>query len=492
MSHSLELNALIESRPPLITIESYEEPRLMLLLEQQARLSGQPLYAWCSNDGLRRIDAHNERVQETFQPEQALRHILRSPQNGIFVLLDIHHFLDNALVQRLVKGIVHDAARTARTLILLSPRLTLPEDLRRLAVRYEPPLPEPALARQLVKEEIDLWLRNSGERVKGERAAVDQLVRHLQGLSHTDVKRLAAQAIRDDGAITMADIERLHHSKYDMLGGDGLLCFERQSGLVGELAGGERLKHWLNGRRAAFLGNIPGLPAPKGVLLTGVQGCGKSFAARWLAAEWSLPLLRLDFGRLYNKYHGESERNLREALRIAESLAPCVLWIDEIEKGLAQDSGGEVDGGVSRRVLGTLLTWLSDRQHGCFIVATSNRIESLPPELIRKGRFDEIFFVDLPTAEIRAAILATHLRRRQLDPQHFDLPVLASASDGFSGAELEQAVVSALYQAHSLQQPCDHALLLAEIQLTRPLSQVMAEPIAALRHWAAGRTVAVD
>ena len=223
MSHSLELNALIESRPPLITIESYEEPRLMLLLEQQARLSGQPLYAWCSNDGLRRIDAHNEKVQETFQPEQALRHILRAPQNGIFVLLDIHHFLDNALVQRLVKGIVHDAARTARTLILLSPRLTLPEDLRRLAVRYEPPLPEPALARQLVKEEIDLWLRNSGERVKGERAAVDQLVRHLQGLSHTDVKRLAAQAIRDDGAITMADIERLHHSKYDMLGGDGLL-----------------------------------------------------------------------------------------------------------------------------------------------------------------------------------------------------------------------------------------------------------------------------
>ena len=260
----------------------------------------------------------------------------------------------------------------------------------------------------------------------------------------------------------------------------------------GELAGGERLKHWLNGRRAAFLGNIPGLPAPKGVLLTGVQGCGKSFAARWLAAEWSLPLLRLDFGRLYNKYHGESERNLREALRIAESLAPCVLWIDEIEKGLAQDSGGEVDGGVSRRVLGTLLTWLSDRQHGCFIVATSNRIESLPPELIRKGRFDEIFFVDLPNAEIRAAILATHLRRRQLDPQGFDLPALASASDGFSGAELEQAVVSALYQAHALQQPCDQALLLAEIQLTRPLSQVMAEPIAALRHWAAGRTVAVD
>lgn len=488
----LSLTRLIEARPALVSIESYEEPRILLLLEQQARLSGQPLYAWCSNEGLRRIDAHNDRVQDTFQPEQALRHILRSPQNGIFVLLDLHHFLDNALVQRLVKGIAHDAARVGRSLILLSPRLNLPEDLRRLALRFEPPLPEPEHVRQLVKEEIDLWLRSSGERVKGERQAVEQLVRHLQGLSHSDIKRLAAHAIRDDGAITMSDVERLQQHKYDMLGGDGLLSFERQQSPVGEMIGAQRLRHWLTGRRVAYMQPKTGLPRPKGLLLTGVQGCGKSFVARWLAAEWSLPLLRLDFGRLYNKYHGESERNLREALQLAEALAPCVLWIDEIEKGLAHDASGEGDGGVSRRVLGTLLTWLSDRQHGCFIVATSNRIESLPPELIRKGRFDEIFFVDLPDAGNRADFFASQLRRHHLDPQTVDLPALAAASEGFSAAELEQAVIAALYQADALQRPCDQALLLAELQLTRPLSQVMAEPIAALRQWALGRTVPVQ
>jgi SpoVK/Ycf46/Vps4 family AAA+-type ATPase len=217
-----------------------------------------------------------------------------------------------------------------------------------------------------------------------------------------------------------------------------------------------------------------------------VQGGGKSLAAKAVAGLWSLPLLRLDFASLYNKFFGETERNLREALKMAEQMAPCVLWMDEIEKGLATGSN---DDGVSQRVLGTLLTWMAERKAPVFMVATANAIDRLPPELVRKGRFDELFFVDLPDAEVRAEIFAIHLRRRELDPAQFDLAALAAACEGFSGAEIEQVVVSALYAAQARQQAVDQALLLSNIQATAPLSVVMAERLTALRAWAAGRTV---
>ncbi|MEE7567393.1 AAA family ATPase, partial [Xanthomonas sp. Kuri4-3] len=233
---------------------------------------------------------------------------------------------------------------------------------------------------------------------------------------------------------------------------------------------------------------------PKGVLLLGVQGCGKSMLAKATAAGFGVPLLRLDMGTLYDKYHGETEKNLRTALASAEQLAPCVLWIDEIEKGLA--SGGE-DGGVSRRVLGYLLTWMAERTAppgtgGVFIVATANQVHELPAELLRKGRFDEIFFVGLPTPDTRVELLRLHLARRTLDPEGFALPALAAASEGFSGAEIEQAVVAGLYAAHAESRALDTDLLMAEIRQTRPLSVLMAEQVDALRAWARGRTVPAD
>jgi SpoVK/Ycf46/Vps4 family AAA+-type ATPase len=219
-----------------------------------------------------------------------------------------------------------------------------------------------------------------------------------------------------------------------------------------------------------------------------VQGSGKSLVAKAVAGGWGLPLLRLDFGALYNKYYGETERNLRESLKAAEAMAPCVLWMDEIEKGLAPDDGG--DGGVSRRVLGTLLTWMTERKKRIFLAATANDISALPPELLRKGRFDEIFFVDLPEAEVRGDIFRIHLKRRGLDPDRFDVPTLSAKADGFSGAEIEQTIVSALYEAGAQSVPLAATHVVAEIERTRPLSVVMAERIAALREWAAGRTVA--
>lgn len=223
--------------------------------------------------------------------------------------------------------------------------------------------------------------------------------------------------------------------------------------------------------------------------MLGVQGCGKSMLAKAIAGGFGVPLLRMDFGTLYDKYHGETEKNLRSALASAEQLAPCVLWIDEIEKGIA--SGGE-DGGTSRRVLGYLLTWMAERKAPVFLVATANQVQELPAELLRKGRFDEIFFVDLPDADTRVEIFGVHLARRGLPQEAFQLPALAAASEGFSGAEIEQAIVAALYTAHGEQKPMDTDLLMQEIRGTRPLSVLMAEQVSSLRDWASQRTVPAD
>jgi SpoVK/Ycf46/Vps4 family AAA+-type ATPase len=251
------------------------------------------------------------------------------------------------------------------------------------------------------------------------------------------------------------------------------------------------MKRWLEARKDIFLSDSPpvGLDPPKGLLLLGVQGSGKSLAAKAVAGAWGLPLLRLDFAALYNKYYGETERNLRESLRTAELMAPCVLWIDEIEKGLASDGD---DGGPGKRILGTLLTWMSERRSRAFLVATANDIEALPPELLRKGRFDEIFFVDLPSESARTGIFRIHLGKRGLDVAKFDCPALAKQAQGFSGAEIEQAVIAALYSAHARKQVLNTDHVSAEINATRPLSVLMAEKVAYLRAWASTRTVPAE
>jgi SpoVK/Ycf46/Vps4 family AAA+-type ATPase len=279
-------------------------------------------------------------------------------------------------------------------------------------------------------------------------------------------------------------------AKYELMGPGGVLGFEYDVARFAEVGGLRSLQAWLGLRRAAFLREpaARGLDVPRGILLLGVQGCGKSLAARAVAGTWGVPLLRLDFAALYDKYVGETERNLRESLRSAEAMAPCVLWVDEIEKGLAT-GGGDGDAGTSRRVLGSLLTWMAENDRSVFVVATANDVRLLPPELVRKGRLDEIFFVDLPRADVREEIAAIHLRKRGLDPQRFDLLELAAATAGFSGAEIEQAVAAALYAARAQDAPLETAHVLAEIRRTRPLSVLMAEPVAALRAWAAGRTV---
>jgi SpoVK/Ycf46/Vps4 family AAA+-type ATPase len=362
----------------------------------------------------------------------------------------------------------------------------LPAEVQRLAARFNLALPSEDELLALVREEAQRWSeQNRNARVRTDNRTLQQVVKNLRGLSHAEARALARNLIVDDGAITQDDLPELNRTKFQLLDMEGVLSFESETARFAEVGGLGNLKRWLGERQQAFLqGGMA--DSPRGMLLVGVQGGGKSLAAKAVAGLWGLPLLRLDFACLYNKFFGETERNLREALKLAEQMAPCVLWMDEIEKGLAT---GDHDSGVSQRVLGTLLTWMAERKVPVFVVATANAIHKLPPELVRKGRFDELFFVDLPTPAVRGEIFAIHLRRRELDVEAFDLAALSQASDGFSGAEIEQAVVSALYAAQARQVAVDQALLLGELHSSVPLSVLMAEDIQRLRHWAQERCV---
>jgi SpoVK/Ycf46/Vps4 family AAA+-type ATPase len=340
---------------------------------------------------------------------------------------------------------------------------------------------------EVIREEAKDWSdRHGGQRVKTDNVTLKKIMNNLQGLSISDIRRLIRFAIWNDGELSDVDVHAINKAKFALLDMEGIMSFEGETKDFSQVGGLNNLKRWLVSRRDAFISESSGLDTPKGILLLGVQGGGKSLAARAVAGLWGLALLRLDVGALYNKFHGETERNLREALKLADAMSPCILWLDEIEKGMAQDSN---DNGVSNRLLGTLLTWMAERRTKVFIVATSNDISRLPPELIRKGRLDEIFFVDLPDAEVRKDIFAIHMKKRNLAADLFDLNKLANATNGFSGSEIEQAIVAAMYTAASQAMPLTTPILLQEILNTSPLSVVMAEQIAQLRTWAADRTI---
>jgi hypothetical protein len=453
------------------------------------------LYRWSITEGLRRIDLDREDPSDT-PPDASttLAAIRGADQRGVYLLLDFHPYLGYASTQRQLREILQRRDCLPHTLVLVGHKVELPPELEAKATRFRPRLPDANALLKLVREEAAAYQReHGGRRVEADDATVRRIVQNLQGLNLTDARRIARHLIFDDGVLGPGDLPKLAKLKFELLNRSGHLHFEYDTAQFADVAGARRLKRWIEQRRRVFADGDapPGLDPPKGVLLLGVQGCGKSLLAKAVAGGFGVPLVRLDFGTLYAKYHGETEANLRGALAQAEQLAPCVLWIDEIEKGLAAGSG-DGDGGVSRRVLGYLLTWMAERRSKVFLVATANQVQELPAELLRKGRFDEIFFVDLPDADTRAQVFELHLRRRALDPAHFDLAALAGAADGFSGAEIEQAIVAALYAAHAREAPPDEAILLEELRNTRPLSVLMREQVAALRAWASSRTVPAD
>jgi ATP-dependent 26S proteasome regulatory subunit len=487
-----ELTALLRSRFPIILIESHEEPRMLELLSKACNLENQVLMSWSITKGLGR-HGREDTIYQTNELLDVLKHIDKTAQNGVYVLCDAHPGLKDPVAIRLIREIALSHYRSARTLVFVSPRLEeLPSEVLRLSAHFHPKLPDRDAIRAIVMAEAKRHEQQTGEKPRGDRAALEMLIMHLLGMEQDDVRRLVRQALRDDGAIDANDVRRVLTTKYEALGGAAALGYEQSKVRFDDVGGLTRLKHWIGLRRAPFLdASATDVDRPKGIVLLGVQGGGKSLAARAVAGEWGVPLMRLDFGALYNKYYGETERNLRNAFAAAESMSPCVLWIDEIEKGISTD-GGDGDGGVSRRVLGSLLTWMSERKEPVFIVATANDISQLPPELIRKGRFDEIFFVDFPDATARVQIASIHLKKRGYDPAKFEVDGLAKLSAGFSGAEIEQAIVSASFEARARGDALRPADILAEIERTRPLSVVMAERISALRAWAADRAVFAD
>ncbi len=487
-----ELVLLTRAHHPLLLLETLEEERAEVLLEHLAAKIGIPLFDWAPQQGLmRRGETGPVYGSQTLQA--ALQHIASSDLEALYHLRHVgDELMDPAIVARIAA--VERRLRLHRGAIIITGKdIECPPALEPLLARVKLSGPSQNEYYEYVRALLADTRTRSRVDVQMDAQAVAELLSHLNGLMLTEVRRILTSAMVADQSLGPHTIERVIVEKQRLVSESGVLEYYPTKVELGALAGLTRLKQWLAVRSAIFKDSARavefGLSPPRGLLLLGVQGCGKSLSAKAVAAAWQLPLLRLDPARLYDKYVGATERNLKSAIEMAERLAPVVLWIDEIEKALAVTDN---DGGASRRLLGTFLTWLQEKRQSVFVVATANDVSQLPAELLRKGRFDEIFFVDLPTATARKDILAVHLQRRKRDPARFDLEALSALSEGFSGAELEEAIASALYQAFQTGGEVEDRHIAEALRTTVPLSITMREPIQALRSWAQGRTVPAD
>jgi AAA+ superfamily predicted ATPase len=485
-----DLELLIRSRYGLIHVDTIEQERTELLLRHLSDRLTLPFFVWSRTRGLCR-DGYANGIYDTQEPGQALAHIVGSQMAALYLFPSFDGLAGNDLIAQRVVDVATELGRRSGALVVSGTDVEFHPIVRRLLAVTRLPEPGPAEFGALV----DHIVRDLGRRrpVKLDLSGPERarLLGALRGLTLLEAEKVLTRALVEDDCLSVDDITHVIAAKKQIVEREGVLEYYPAEESMAEIADMAGLKDWLRKRRRIL--SDPGAAAefglsfPRGLLLIGVPGCGKSLCARAVATEWELPLLRLDTGSLYNKYVGETENNFRRAMRTAERVAPCVLFIDEIEKAFA--AGGSEDGGVSLRVLGSFLTWLQERSADVFVVATANDVSRLPPEFLRKGRFDETFFVDLPDTETRHEIVRIHLRKRGQDTDRFDLAQIASASDGFSGAEIEQAIVAALYTAFNDGVPLDTGLILREAAATRPLSVMMHERISALRDWSRDRTV---
>lgn len=489
-----DLALLIKAHHPLILLETSDDQRASKLLEHLADRHNLPYFQWQEHKGLARKGPGQKAIYGTAGPAQALDHLASSDLEALYHFRDFLTHIDRSEIIARIKDLHQKFFTHRAALILTGSHADLPQELASLftTVKLRPP------SEREYHHYLNSLLRDLRQRmpiaVELDQAGVNALIRALRGLSLLEVQKVITNALVETQRFDADTLNRVLKAKEQTIERSGVLELFPTQNKLADVAGLDALKTWLRKRSKIFTDADKarqfGLSAPKGILLLGVQGCGKSLCAKAVAAEWKLPLVKLDPSNLYQKYVGESEKNLKRAIDTAEAMAPIVLWIDEIEKAFGQ-SGGE-DGGVSSRIFGTLLSWMQDKQADVFVIATSNNISALPPELLRKGRFDEIFFVDLPKSNVRRQILELHVARRGHSVEGLDLDALADLTDGFSGAELEQAVVSALYAAFAEDRPLDQSHLVAEIKATHPLSVTMAEKIQALRSWAQGRAVFAD
>jgi ATPase family associated with various cellular activities (AAA) len=488
-----EFLLLVNSRHPIISIETAEEGRVDQLVFEVALELDVPIYTWSVTVGLARM--HAAPLYNTDTPEQALTNADLIHGDAIFLLKDFARYCDNDRICRRLRELTEKFRGERRSIVITAAEIKLPADLSGDAVPFQLGLPSAEELQPVVRTVLGQMSLQQHTPMALDAAGCTQLARNLVGLPQEEAIRTLRLCVlerrRIDGGLLDAVMEAKRHA----MKSEGLLETVRKDASFEDIAGLKRLREWIAKRKSALTpdGQKFGLEPPKGLLLTGVQGCGKSLAARAVAGEWGYELARLDAGALYDKFVGESEKKLHKALELAQKISPVVLWIDEIEKAFASaGTSGDADAGLSQRLLATLLTWMQDRESGVFLAATSNNISMLPPEMLRKGRFDEIFFVDLPKVEVRAALYGLHLKKRGRDAGAFDLQGLAAASEGFSGAEIEQTIVSGMYTAFGMKQQLNTEILLGEIRGTQPLSVTRAEDVQALRNWAKTRAVSAD
>lgn len=452
-------------------------------------------YTWTVTTGLTPAWLAGEKpINETMHPAAALAYArTRLTEPTMVILQDMSEHLGEPATLRALRDLFELYAageRGASCVVMLDHKDAVPAVIGACSVRYDIAAPDDETIADLVKETIQSHSRERPVQATVTRELFDQIVLNLRGLTRRQVRQVITECIINDRELNEKDLGTIQRSKRKMLEDAGVLDFVESPASLDDIGGLANMKSWLRKREALFSSTSE--KPPRGVLLLGVQGAGKSLAAKAIATAWKRPLMRLDAGELYNKYVGETERNLRDALKQAEAMAPVVLWIDEIEKGFASASSTSNDGGTSRRMFGSLLTWMQEHQSHVFLVATANDIEALPPELLRKGRFDEIFFVDLPTEGVREVIFSIHLRKRGYEPGLFDLAKLADVSKGYSGSEIEQAIVSAHIDATYEKTHLTGAMIEHVLRTSPPLSVTMAEKIQWLRDWSKGRCVPAD
>ena len=473
-----QLDLLIRARTPIVWIRSFEEQRVEALLQQAARrLGGRTLLRWDFIAGL--AGAPNRDGEAARNPMAALAVLdgLPADSGAILLLRDFHRYGDDAGVCRRLRNLAVSLRQVPHTIVITAPEWQMPLELEDCITVLDLPLPEPAEIQQLLVS----IAAASGQPL--DPAVLEQLTAACHGLSEQRVRQIAARALAQRGALGEADLLDVLEQKRQVIARSELLEYCPSEATTADIGGLEELKRWLQQRHMAFGDEAQayGLPLPRGVLLVGPQGTGKSLTAKAIAHTWGMPLLRLDVGRLFAGLVGASEARTREMVQRAEAMAPCVLWIDEIDKGFGGSSRS--DGGTSQRVLATVLTWMAEKTSAVFVVATANGVESLPPELVRKGRFDEIFLLDLPSAGERAAILDLQLRRRR--PQHqIPVQVLVDRTEGFSGAELEQTVIEAMHLAFAEHREFGEADLIAAASQVVPLSRTAREQLEHLKQWA--------
>jgi len=490
-----EIEVLIRARYPILYIVSWEEPRVSEALIGIGKRSSKKVYEWSCSGGIvpagTPLQSVKMRKSGTKDPLVALDEVVEEIEPAIYIFKDFHPFLtkSNYAVVRKLRDIAQGLKSSYKTLVLLSPFLEPPPELEKDVTVIDYHLPNLEELGRLLDQVIAEVKDNPRIRIELDAAGREEILKAALGLTLAEAENVFAKAIVTGGRLCSDDVAAIFAEKRQIIRKSGLLDYCEPEVRFDEVGGLASLKEWLVKRKLAFTDRAQkfGLPAPRGVLLLGVQGCGKSMCAKAVSALWQLPLLRFDVGKMFSSLVGTSEENVRRAIRIAESIAPCVLWVDEIDKAFGALGTRSTDSGTTQRVLSTLLTWLSEKLSAVFVIATANNIHVLPPELLRKGRFDDIFFVDLPDDPERKDIFAIHLARRNREPAKFDLDALAVHSAGLSGAEIEQAVVSALFDAFSAGRDIATEDILKSLTETVPLSKTMEQEITSLREWAMSR-----